>query len=212
MLSRTNYVDLRGVVTLFDWLRTRASWHRILQRYGGTTSLLPTVSAPREDCISFYSIASGWQQFRAYWKAYVGQSAIAGLTTFLVLLFLSLEEAVIIAALGASAFIVFARPFDITARAQNVVGGHLICFTIGCLCARIPHDGTPLTLACHATAVGLAVLVMVITNTQHPPAAATALGMAVRGYSEPALAAIVTITLILALAHMIFRPHLRDLF
>ncbi len=172
----------------------------------------PTMFALREDCISFYSIASGWQRFRAYWKAYVGQSAIAGLTTFLVLLFLSLEEAVIIAALGASAFIVFARPFDVTARPQNVIGGHLICFTIGCLITLLPHGSMPLTLACHACAVGLSVLAMVVTNTQHPPAAATALGMAVRGYSDPALAAIITITIILALAHLIMRPHLRDLF
>jgi len=53
---------------------------------------------------------------------------------------------------------------------------------------------------------------MVVVNMQHPPAAATALGMAVRGFSEPALAAIITITLILALAHVILRPHLRNLF
>ena len=60
--------------------------------------------------------------------------------------------------------------------------------------------------------MGLSIFVMVVVNMQHPPAAATALGMAVRGFSEPALAAIITITLILALAHVILRPHLRNLF
>ncbi|HHE41412.1 MAG TPA: HPP family protein [Dehalococcoidia bacterium] len=181
--------------------------------YGGTAAHFQArTSTPLEDSINSYSIASGWQRFRSYWKAYVFQSTLGGLTSFLVLLFLSIEEAVLIAALGASAFIVFARPFDLTARPQNVTGGHLIGFTVGCLCALIPHDGTIFALACHALAVGLSIFVMVVVNMQHPPAAATALGMAVRGFSEPALAAIITITLILALAHVILRPHLRNLF
>jgi CBS-domain-containing membrane protein len=69
-----------------------------------------------------------------------------------------------------------------------------------------------LTLTCDAFAVGFSIFVMVVVNMQHPPAAATALGMALRGFSEPALAAIITITLILALFHVILRPYLRNLF
>lgn len=162
--------------------------------------------------MSPYTLHDGLVRFRALWKPYVLQSFAAGLSTFLILFFLSLEEAVIIAALGASTFIVFARPFDLTARSRNLVGGHLIGFAVGSLLGLIPCPTMLAELVCYSLAVGLAVFLMVLTYTQHPPAAATALGMAIRGPSEQALAAILTITLLLALFHFLLRPHLRNLF
>ena len=162
--------------------------------------------------MSSYSVGSGLRKFRSAWKAYLVQSVVAGLTTLLILLLLNLEHAVVIAALGASAFIVFGRPFDITARPQNVIGGHMVGFAVGSLCAAIPHLTPVSTLGCYALSVGLSIFIMAILNMQHPPAAGTALGMAVRGCSEEAFAAVLTITIVLAVVHLVLKPRLRNLF
>ena len=47
------------------------------------------------------------------------QSILATLSVFIVLYFLSLQHAVIIASIGATAFIVFAMPDNITAQAKK---------------------------------------------------------------------------------------------
>jgi CBS-domain-containing membrane protein len=162
--------------------------------------------------LSPYGIKDGLIRFRAARKPYIVQSFAAGLSTFIIMFFLSVENAIVIAALGASTFIVFARPFDLTARSRNLVGGHLIGFLVGSLCGLVPCETLVGELLMFSLAVGFSVFLMVLTYTQHPPAAATALGMAMRGPSEGALAAILTITLLLALFHFLLRPHLRNLF
>ena len=162
--------------------------------------------------MNVYTVAHALRRFRKYWKAYVIQSALAGMTVYLILLALSLENAVVISALGASAFIVFARPFDLTARARNVIGSHMIGFVVGSLCALLPQTSTAATVGWYALAVGVSIFLMVVFYFQHPPAAATALGLAMRGCSEEMIIAILTITLGLAAAHFILKPHLRNLF
>jgi len=167
---------------------------------------------PRRTVLSVYSVAAALVRFRKYWKAYVGQCTIAGATTFLILLFLNFEDAIVIAAMGASAFIVFCRPFDLTARARNVVGGHMIGLVIGSLCALIPQTSPVATLGWYALAVGLSSFLMVVLYMQHPPAAATALGVAMRGPSEDTVIAVFTITFVLALVHFSIKHRLRNLF
>ena len=79
------------------------------------------------------------KELRLYWKNYVFQSLFATLAIFIVLLTLSLQEAVIIASIGATTFIVFAMPKSITAKPRNVIGGHIVGLISGSLCALIPH-------------------------------------------------------------------------
>jgi len=73
------------------------------------------------------------EEFKQYWKHYVLQSVLATLAVFIVISFLSLQHAVIVASLGATAFIVFAMPASITARARNVIGGHIVGLFCGFL-------------------------------------------------------------------------------
>lgn len=162
--------------------------------------------------MNVYSVALSLRRFRKSWKSYVAQSACAALTSFAILLVLNLENAVVIAALGASAFIVFGRPFDLTARARNLVGGHMVGFVVGSLCALLPQVSTVATLGWYALSVGLSIFLMVLFYLQHPPAAATALGVAMRGCSQEMVVAILTITFGLALVHYLLKPYLRNLF
>ncbi|MBE9514352.1 MAG: HPP family protein [Chloroflexi bacterium] len=151
------------------------------------------------------------RKFRPYWKNYVFQSSLAALTIFLLLLLLNLEHVVVIAAIGATAFIVFAMPGDITARSRNIIGGHLVGFAVGSLCALLPQPWVCLSMLVYSLAVGLSVLIMVTIDTEHPPAAATALGMAITGFSHDAAVAVVTSVILLALAHHFLKPFFKDL-
>ncbi len=130
----------------------------------------------------------------------------------MILFILNAENAIVIAALGASAFIVFGRPFDLTAQPRRVIGGHLIGFTVGSLLALLPQPSLVAELGWYASSVGLSIFLMVVFYMQHPPAAATALGVTMSGSSVETALAIVTITLGLSIVHYVLKPRLRNLF
>ncbi len=151
------------------------------------------------------------EDFRLFWKNYTFQSLLATLTTFVVLLLLSMEHAVIIASIGATAFIVFAMPKSITAKPRSVIGGHLVGLLSGSLCSLIPHPSFLQSVIVYSLAVGLSIFVMVIADTEHPPASGTALGVAIMGPSPGVMIAVVTSAVTLSLAHCFLKPFLRDL-
>ena len=149
--------------------------------------------------------------FVFFWKHYVFQSILATFVIYLILLFLTLQEAVIIASLGATTFIIFAMPKYITAQPRNVIGGHLIGLACGYLASMIPYEGFLSPPIIYASAVGLSIFLMVITNTEHPPASGTALGVAISGFSFNVLAAVITSVIALSAIHHFFRGYLQDL-
>jgi len=151
------------------------------------------------------------EKFRLFWKNYIFQSFLAALTAFVVLLFLSIEHAVVIAAIGATAFIVFAMPQNITANSKNIIGGHLIGFLIGSLCALIPQPYLWCSIMAYSLAVGFSIFIMLVIKMGHPPAAATALGLAIMGFSLNAAIAVVTSIVLLSLAHHFLKPYLKNL-
>ena len=151
------------------------------------------------------------EEFGLYWKYYVLQSLFATLAVFVVLYFLSLQNAVIIASLGASTFIVFAMPDSITAKPRNVIGGHLVGLFWGFVFCLAPHAATIGSLVCYSLAVGLSIFSMVVTDTEHPPAAGTALGVAITGMTPNVLVAVILSIVLLSLIHRFFKPYLRDL-
>ena len=162
------------------------------------------------------SIAEMVRELRLFWKHYVFQSLAATLTVFILILSVSIRKnAVIIASIGATAFIVFAMPKSPLAKPRNIVGGHLVGLACGLLCILIPHPAfihSTITYAfVYALAVGLAMFVMVVTDTEHPPAAATALGIAITGFSFQITTTIVASVVILSLVHHLLKRHLKDL-
>lgn len=93
-----------------------------------------------------------------------GILAIAGVTSLT-------GHNLLIGSFGASAVLLYGTPDSPLAQPRNVLGGHLLSAFVGC--ATIAWVGTgPLALA---TAVGLAIVVMYVTHTTHPPGGATAL-------------------------------------
>ena len=151
------------------------------------------------------------EEFRLYWKHYIIQSLLATLSVFIVLYFLSLQKAVIIASIGATAFVVFTMPDNITAQARNVIGGHLVGLFFGFVFSLFPQPALTFSLFIYSVAVGASILTMVVTDTEHPPAAGTALGVVMTGISLDVLIAVVLSVVMLSLIHRFFKPYLRDL-
>jgi CBS-domain-containing membrane protein len=153
-----------------------------------------------------------FDEVRQHWRNYVFQSLLATFAIFLVLLVLSLQEApVVVASIGATAFIVFAMPNSITAQPRNVIGGHLVGMMSGALFAPLAHPLALKSMVMFPLAVGLSVFVMVVTDTEHPPASGTALGVAMTGLSLDVAIAVTTSAVVLSLIHHFLGPHLRDL-
>ncbi len=125
------------------------------------------------------------EKFKQDPKHYVLQTLLAFVAVAAVVtVFGVLTSGVIVAALGASAFVVFATPHSSIARPRNLIGGHVLCMAIGLLCS-IPFRFELLARNEHtagilgAAAVALAIFVMVVTDTEHPPAAGNALAFAI---------------------------------
>lgn len=139
------------------------------------------------------------------------QSLAASISIFVVFLILTTEDIVFIASIGATAFIIFAMPESITAKPRNVIGGHITGIIVGTLSTLIPHQQILAAAAVYSIAVGVSMFIMVVIDTEHPPAAGTALGIAISGFSFNVIATLVLSALVLSLIHHFFRRNLKDL-
>ncbi|MBE0466498.1 MAG: HPP family protein [Candidatus Desulforudis sp.] len=118
---------------------------------------------------------------------YLLQCALAAATILVVLVFLDvIAHTAIIATLGASAFIVFTMPKSYPSQPRPLLGGYFVGILVGCVCCFVSRTSPlmPLIITQRASyivfgalAVGIAILLMTITNTEHPPAAGMALGL-----------------------------------
>ena len=158
-------------------------------------------------------------EYRKYWKNYVFQSLFATVVTFAAFLFLETENLVIESSLGATAFIVFAIPNNLTAKTRNVIGGHLVgivCGYTGTLLLYLPFNLALIHAAAYAVTLGLSMFLMVVIDTEHPPAASTALGICISiangdGFSTRQAMTLILFVTILSMIRKIFKTTLRDL-
>jgi CBS-domain-containing membrane protein len=127
-------------------------------------------------------------KLRRHLPRYLLQTLLASAGVLATLLILhAITQAVIAAALGASTFIAFTLPHKDASHPRHLVGGY-VCGTLAGLASwRLMTAGGGDLLAgagvaqlpvatFGALAVGLAMLAMVSTDTEHPPAAGLALG------------------------------------
>lgn len=145
------------------------------------------------------------------WWNYLWQSFCAAAAMYIVLTALSLQHALIVSSFGATAFIVFMKPHNPFATPRNVVGGHLVGLVTGVAFSLLPHTTPTLTMLTYALAVSCAMLVMAVSNTEHPPAAGTTLSVVTTALSWKVVLAVVTGAVLLALFHEVLKPYLKDL-
>jgi len=156
---------------------------------------------------------------------YIAQCGFVSVAMILVLLMLdSFYHTVLIAALGASSVVAFAAPSMRVSRPRCLIGGYVVGILVGCGMSALvvmlgggvsfewlTLDERTLRILLGAAAVGLAMFIMVTTDTEHPPGAAVSLGFVLNDW-EPmtvgiVMVGIVTISVIKELA----RDRLMDL-
>ncbi len=151
------------------------------------------------------------QEFKAQWKYYVRQTFAASVIVFIVLLLLEMQHAVIIASIGASVFIVFAMPKNITAHPRRIIGGYLCGFFTGALFALIPQPFELISFILYSAAVGISIFLMVALDVEHPPASGITLGTVISGVSTQIAIAVIISSSVLSLAQHFGRRFLKDL-
>lgn len=125
------------------------------------------------------------QRFAANWGKYVYQSFLVTLTIAVVVSVLdTFYQTVLIAALGASAFVAFSVPSLRASRPRCLIGGYVVGIAVGTavslftakMSSVVPMPDHFEMLFMGAVSAGLAMFIMVVTNTEHPPGAALAIG------------------------------------
>jgi CBS-domain-containing membrane protein len=162
------------------------------------------------------------ENFKKNPKNYILQSLLALAAMLVILSFVEiLTRTAIVAALGASTFIVFAMPNSRTASPRRLIGGHIVGIICGLACYYLFNGGLLLndladdydiiTWFSYALSVVLSLFVMTVTDTEHPPAASTALGIAAFGVSWQIVVFVISFAVFLSLARRLLKPWLKDL-
>ena len=155
-------------------------------------------------------------------QPYLFQSFLAFISLLLLLWLAGAHVArtVIIAAIGSTGFVLFATPHTANAAPRRVIGGHFIGLVIGCALALFDATSGVQQLLLNfpflfdveaALAVGLSMFLMAATNTEHAPAAGTALAVVVQGFSWTLVFFVASSVVVLSLIHRLLRSYLRDL-
>lgn len=130
------------------------------------------------------------------------------------------DHITIIAVLGSSAFLVFTRPRAYGSRPRPLIGGYIIGISVGALFFHLsqlpgmmsmPVSANTVFIIFAAMSVGGAIFGMVITNTEHAPAAGLSLGLVVTSWSYIDLLFVMCAVLFMAVMRRLLQPVMIDL-
>ena len=150
--------------------------------------------------------------FRSQAPQYIFQCLLATLSLVAILLAQdAVLRAAIVVAVASTAFIVFVVPHLPTAVTRKVVGGHVVAVVLGTaatgalrgLGADTFETDRQAFYVAAAVAAGLSIFVMVVTDTEHAPAAGTALGMVIPDWSWSAAVFVLVAAVVLATVRVV---------
>lgn len=159
------------------------------------------------------------EKFKQNWAHYLLQCGMAMVANGIIFAVLdSVFQTVIMAAFGASAFIVFAMPKTINSSPRRLIGGYVVGIVLGVCMYHIATSldkvfpfGWEYTFFAAIT-TGVTLLVMTITNTEHPPAAGIAFGITLQGYEATTLLVIFLAIICLSVIRKLLKNWLINLF
>jgi CBS-domain-containing membrane protein len=159
------------------------------------------------------------QKFTTHKLKYLVQSVAGGIAVCVSLLFFDMiKQPVIISSLGATAFIVFSAPHRSTSNGRYLIGGYLIGIIAGVLVNLMMlknYDSYLSEMLYHilvgGVAVGVAMFVMALTNTEHAPATGIALAIALNGATWLQIIHIVAAIIVITAIHRLTRSWMVDL-
>ncbi|MGI9199857.1 MAG: HPP family protein [Woeseiaceae bacterium] len=152
-------------------------------------------------------------------KRYALQCSMAGAVVLLLLLVLDIvTQTVLIASLGASAFIAFAIPRSLLSGHRHMIGGYIVGMLTGVIMASLNNWIDPpggwdhaVMVLFGALAISTAMFLMVVTRTEHPPAASLALGLVLNEWTLVTLIVVLTGVVLLSIVKRLVLPILLDL-
>jgi CBS-domain-containing membrane protein len=161
------------------------------------------------------------KKFKVHPLRYLFQCALATACIIVILVALDLiTQTAIIATLGASTFIIFVRPHSYASRTRVLLGGYVIGIGIGIGMGLLANlsvmeavfftHKVQFIFFC-AAAVGIAIPAMALTNTEHPPAAAMALGLVLNEWNVVIVLFIICCVLLLGVVKKGFSPVMINL-
>ncbi len=162
------------------------------------------------------------EKFKEHKTEYFLQCSLATISMAITLVILdAVSNAAIVGALGASSFIIFTMPHKRVSDSRFLIGGYLVGIAAGTLCYWSNHliaisqiefisESTD-TVFFASIAVGLAIFLMVITNTEHPPAAGVAMGLVLNEWSPQVLGVILMGIAYMAGMKKLLKPYMIDL-
>ena len=130
-------------------------------------------------------------------------------------------RAIVIAAIASTAFVLFISPFSAAAKPRSAIGGHLIAilvsipldFVAGSTFGDSVITAVPYVFGFYAAlGVGLTMFLMAATNTEHPPAAGTALAVVVHGFDWDLVLFMALAVSILVAIQRVFRHRFINLY
>ena len=161
------------------------------------------------------------QRFLSNKWRYLLQCGLATVSAVLVLLVMdTVANKVVMASLGASCFIAFCVPNKKASSTRLMLGGYIVGIAVGTLfywLATIPWPDSMTILHEHSyvifggLAIGIAMFGMVITNTEHPPAASLALGLVLCEWQVLTVVVTLVEIVLLCVIKRLLKPILIDL-
>ena len=154
-------------------------------------------------------------------KNYLFQCSLATLSLVVILLVENtLFSAAIVVSIASTAFTIFVFPNSVASTPRRVIGSQIVAILSGSLIFAVLHisavesvaaDVQLVTNVAAALAVGLGILMMVATNTEHPPAAGVALGIVIDPWQWSAIVFVLAGALALSIVRIILRPKMINL-
>ena len=132
----------------------------------------------------------------------------------------SFSDAALAAGLGSSVVILFMHPSSRAATLRALVGGHLLAMVVGSVFTLILFSGVtnyyleaaaPIRNITMAASVGVLIIVMALTDTEHPPAAGTVLGLTTKAWDFSTVLIVIAAVALLACIKVVLHRYLRDL-
>lgn len=158
------------------------------------------------------------KKFRRNKKKYIIQCVLALIAMSGILIFLnSLFQSAVLAAFGATCFIVFGMPHKHNSDLRVVLGGYGVGLIIGLLLRYLflwisPVVEIPWLISIlGAFAVAVSIFIMAVTNTEHPPAAGVALGIVLDGVEPLGITVLLLAVALLLLVKSLLKRWMMDL-
>jgi CBS-domain-containing membrane protein len=159
--------------------------------------------------------------FRRHPGRYIFQCTLAVATMLLVIGGLKvILNAALLASLGSTVFLVFAMPHVRFSHTTHLLGGYAVGLAVGMTVwwlekTLLLNDPQGLigvwTIVFTALAVGLSMLVMVVTNTDHPPAVGLTVGLLIDNWDWRTIVVIVGSLIALVMIRRLLRNRLINL-